>query len=285
MDDKEEQIEQLPTQPISMWQKIWSWGFVGAVSLFLLAGGISFMLSSHVWVADGFFIVGMLLLLVKFWTWEDTQQQSPKSQIALLVTATICSLGLLVGVCMWNHHINPLQSSGGPLPPNTAGGSSTIPPGSSGTSVVAEAPAGTVKTAGTASMKIKVVRAAEKPKQTPQLASSPAPELQNPQSTTPTETTPPAQTPTQTPMVGCIGGTGNACVGNNQPGGVVIGTLGYVPPADRVLLANDEQSAIELLKTVPPGNINILTLNPFRMNILGRLKTIKPFRLNSLRTT
>jgi hypothetical protein len=133
MSGDEGKIEQVP-----MSQKIWSWTFVGTISLFLFGGGITFMLSSHAWVADGFFIVGTILLLVKFWTWEDTQQQPPKKQAALLAIATICSFVLLVGVCVWNHHINPspppskvsaatIKSPNDP-PSTQEGGSGTIPP-------------------------------------------------------------------------------------------------------------------------------------------------------------
>ncbi len=99
-----------------MLQKLWCWQVVGWVSAFLLGGGIAFMLANHAWVADGFFIAGTLLLLSKFWTWEDTRQQTPKREAAIISITTVLSLSLLVGVCVWNHSINPSASK---VPGNT----------------------------------------------------------------------------------------------------------------------------------------------------------------------
>ncbi|NYF91897.1 hypothetical protein HDF08_004016 [Edaphobacter lichenicola] len=75
------------------------------------------------------------------------------------------------------------------------------------------------------------------------------PVTRNPQPAPPTENLSPAPTPMQQPSnVGCIGGSGNACVGTNQPGGVVIGTLGSVPPPDRTLSPDNVTKAVDLLK-------------------------------------
>jgi hypothetical protein len=94
-----------------IWEQVWSWVVVGAVVLFVLAGGIAFMTSAHPWVADGFFLVGTLLFLAKFWTWEDAKEQPPRKKWPLLGLVTLGSLAILLTACLWNHKINTALST------------------------------------------------------------------------------------------------------------------------------------------------------------------------------
>lgn len=92
--------------------QMWSWGAVGALVLFALAGGITFMTSGHPWAADGFYVTGTALFLIKFWTWEDTRQQPAARKWLLQVGLTMALLIVATLAITWNHAINPTAPTG-----------------------------------------------------------------------------------------------------------------------------------------------------------------------------
>lgn len=87
---------------------VWSWVVVGAVALFLLGFGGNFM-TSHAVIADIFFVAGILLLLVKFWTWEEAKHDDRRKRAALLVVSTLIALTLIVGACALTRYMNKPQ--------------------------------------------------------------------------------------------------------------------------------------------------------------------------------
>jgi acyl carrier protein len=113
--------------------QIWSWGVVGSVVLFVLAGGFTFMTSSHPWAADGFYLAGTALFLCKFWTWEETSRQPPMKKRVLQAAVTVLAVAIAVAAVFWNHIINqPAFSSGSngptaptPKPPDHTPGAET----------------------------------------------------------------------------------------------------------------------------------------------------------------
>jgi acyl carrier protein len=91
----------------TIWVQMFSWVVVGAIDLFVLGGGIAFMTSGHAWAADGFFVGGTALFLVKFLTWEEARRQPKRRKLALQTGVTLLSLTLSVFSLFWNHTINP----------------------------------------------------------------------------------------------------------------------------------------------------------------------------------
>jgi hypothetical protein len=116
----------------SIGKQVWSWVVVGAIDLFILAGGIAFMTSGHPIAADVFFVAGAVLFLLRFWTWEDAQKQPRRKKRALFVAITALSIGLLACAVWWNHKINPTPLTAAlPLssaPGIAAGGARTTNP-------------------------------------------------------------------------------------------------------------------------------------------------------------
>ena len=76
------------------------------------------MTSNHPWLADVFYLIGGILFLAKFLTWEETRQQDkPKRQRSQVVA--IGSTFLVLGVAIaGNHLINPLRKAAPSAPPN-----------------------------------------------------------------------------------------------------------------------------------------------------------------------
>jgi acyl carrier protein len=100
-----------PSIERTIWAQIWSWSVVGVIVPFALAGGIAFMTSEHPWAADGFYAGGIVLFLIKFWTWEDARQQPRAPKQALHVGVTLLAL-IVVGLAvLWNHTINRVTST------------------------------------------------------------------------------------------------------------------------------------------------------------------------------
>jgi len=95
----------------TIWTQMWSWVVVGAIDLFVLAGGIAFMTSGHPWAADGFFGGGTALFLVKFWTWEEARRQPLRRKLTLQAGVTLLWLMVFVIALFWNHAINRVAAS------------------------------------------------------------------------------------------------------------------------------------------------------------------------------
>jgi thioredoxin 1 len=100
-----------PSIKKSVWAQMWSWSVVGVVVPFALAGGIAFMTSDHRSAADGFYIAGVALFLIKFWTWEDARQQLRAQKQALQVGVTMLALIVATLAILWNHSINRVTST------------------------------------------------------------------------------------------------------------------------------------------------------------------------------
>lgn len=99
-----------PSIKKTIWAQIWSWSVVGVIVPFALAGGIAFMTSEHPWAADGFYVGGTLLFLIKFWTWEEARQQPRAPKQVFQVGITLLAL-IVVGLAvLWNHTINRVSS-------------------------------------------------------------------------------------------------------------------------------------------------------------------------------
>jgi hypothetical protein len=99
-----------------MWQKIWSWVVVGALVLFLLAGGIAFMTSSHPWIADAFFLSGSGLFVANFLTWEDAKTPDRLKRASIIQSTLILTILILFTAIGGNHYLNrpiPTAENGG----------------------------------------------------------------------------------------------------------------------------------------------------------------------------
>lgn len=81
---------------------LWNWGVVGALLLFLLGCGVSFMTSGHAFVADGFYIASAVLFIFKFLTWEEAKS-APNKVIAYGLLITLLVLVVAIG---GNHLMN-----------------------------------------------------------------------------------------------------------------------------------------------------------------------------------
>lgn len=92
-------------------EKLWSWTVVGAIVLFLVAGGISFMTSGHPWIADGFYIAGAILFLTKFLTWEEAKPQDAKKSRRVIVPGAAATLMLSALAILGNHRMNALSAT------------------------------------------------------------------------------------------------------------------------------------------------------------------------------
>jgi hypothetical protein len=95
-----------PPRQGTIWSKIWSWGAVSVLDSLILAGWMTFMTSGHPQAADGFLLVGAVLFLAKFWTWEEARLPSTPKKWALQATVTLVTLGLVLLAFLWNHAIN-----------------------------------------------------------------------------------------------------------------------------------------------------------------------------------
>jgi hypothetical protein len=81
----------------SLRNKLWSWPVIGAIVLLCLGGGIS-MSSGHPYIADGFYVAGMTLLVVRLLTWPDIRGYRPLSVGAGLL--------FLVAIIAGTHKMN-----------------------------------------------------------------------------------------------------------------------------------------------------------------------------------
>jgi hypothetical protein len=97
---------------------LWNWVVVGAVVLFLLGTGVSFMTSGRVLAADGFFVGSAILFFVKFLTWEEGHGQA-KRVIAwgLLITSLVLAIAI-----SGNHLMNASTGKSAPKMPPLPGG-------------------------------------------------------------------------------------------------------------------------------------------------------------------
>jgi hypothetical protein len=89
-----------------MWTKIWSWVVVGAIVLFFLGGGVSFMTSSHPWIADAFYLAGAVLFLTKFLTWEEAKQQERTIRRRTSTYAIAGTVLVTISAVWGNHNLN-----------------------------------------------------------------------------------------------------------------------------------------------------------------------------------
>ncbi len=97
----------------SMQQLAWSWPVVGGALFFIWGGALGFMTSSHPNLADAFFVVGALLFIGKFVSWEDTKKHTRRALITVVVSVSIVLM--TIGAIWGNHHINAVSI---PAPPN-----------------------------------------------------------------------------------------------------------------------------------------------------------------------
>lgn len=102
------------------WAQMWSWGVVGVIVPFVLAGGISFTASRDLRAADVFYVVGTVLFLIKFLTWEETRQQPPRKWL-LQAFVTLMSLMLACAALFRNHAMNRAAPAGRSAQPAMSG--------------------------------------------------------------------------------------------------------------------------------------------------------------------
>ena len=112
----------------SMWQKIWSWVVVGAVVLFLLGGGVTFMTTSLPWIADVFYLAGAALFLIKFLTWEEARRQEPDIRRRTSVCAIAGTLLVTIFAIGGNHYLNRPRTTSLPVPQQPAKTQQESPP-------------------------------------------------------------------------------------------------------------------------------------------------------------
>jgi hypothetical protein len=85
---------------------------VGGGVFFIWGGAIAFMTSAHATLADAFFVLGAVLFIVKFASWEDAR--SHEKGLLITVFASVIAVVLTVGAVWGNHHLNKAPAS--PLP-------------------------------------------------------------------------------------------------------------------------------------------------------------------------
>jgi hypothetical protein len=101
--------ENIPTEqkpiPKKLGQWFWEWNVVGSVSGILWGGGgFSFMTSAHPYFADFFFLMGGILLTIKFLTWDVPRKHQRK--ILIRTIASFIGLVITIGPIWGNHYIN-----------------------------------------------------------------------------------------------------------------------------------------------------------------------------------
>ena len=108
----------------TFWHQLFSWPVVGVATAILLSFGGCFVTSPHPYIADSFCIAGILLLIVKFWTWEESKHDTARKTGFLLAGGTLILLAIGVGLCALSNYMSkpanaqvdpPKQSL--PLPP------------------------------------------------------------------------------------------------------------------------------------------------------------------------
>lgn len=83
-------------------QRIFSWPSIAFFSSLFIGGGFSLMTTTRLLVVDLFFIIGVLLPLCKFLTWEEVRDHNKKKLIARL--SIIFSILVLCGLITFNHY-------------------------------------------------------------------------------------------------------------------------------------------------------------------------------------
>jgi hypothetical protein len=91
-----------------MWQKIWSWGAVGAVALFLWGGGFTLMTSARFVAADVCYLAGAFLLALKFITWEEHKHKSQSKKIQDTAVCLFVVGCVTLGLVGYNHYVNKI---------------------------------------------------------------------------------------------------------------------------------------------------------------------------------
>ena len=101
MDDHEQGFSKkdAPVQK-TFWFRCFSWPVLGTLAAILLSFGGCFMTSAHPYVSDSFCLVGLFILLIKFWTWEEAKGDTPRKTALLLAGGTLILLGTGIGLCL-----------------------------------------------------------------------------------------------------------------------------------------------------------------------------------------
>jgi len=97
-----------PNTPIkkTVAQQLWGWVVVGAIVLFVLGGGLTFMTTDHPWIADAFYVSSAVLFVIKFLTWEDARQQDKQRRRRTFLIAVASTVLVLGGAIAGNHYLN-----------------------------------------------------------------------------------------------------------------------------------------------------------------------------------
>jgi|NGEPerStandDraft_6_1074524.scaffolds.fasta_scaffold08182_3 hypothetical protein len=121
-----------PKKTIS--QQILGWVVVGAIILFFLAGGLTFMTSGvpyHVLLADIFYCIAGVLFIWKFLTWEDAKQQDSHKRRDISAIAIGCTVVVLVVAVGGNHYLNrTIEAKSGETAQSGVSNPETPPPAS-----------------------------------------------------------------------------------------------------------------------------------------------------------
>jgi hypothetical protein len=151
-------------------QQIWSWVVVGAVVVLVLGTGATFTTSGHPWIADGFYAFGALLVVVKFFTWEDVRQQEPTRRRRANSLATVSTGIILSLIIAGNHYLNPRAKG---VAPNPVSQGNRTPQGQTASETSSKLP-GPESRIADSNVKSKQPAAKNRPKQRPS-ESSPIP--------------------------------------------------------------------------------------------------------------
>src|SRR2546426_9452514 len=95
-------VRQLP----NLWKQIWSWPVVGVVFSLLVGGGLAFMTSNHPWLADVFYLSGVILATSKFLTWEVAKELDRPKRYKSYGLAVGLALVLLCALIWGDHRLS-----------------------------------------------------------------------------------------------------------------------------------------------------------------------------------
>jgi hypothetical protein len=88
-------------------QMIWSWLVIGGVVFFLLTDGVAFMTTGHPTLASIFYLLGAVLFLVKFLTWEETKRASGDKRTFVSLLAIVGTVVLTAAALWGTVKLNP----------------------------------------------------------------------------------------------------------------------------------------------------------------------------------